>query len=512
MSYVGQALRLLLDQAGMQYGRNTENLIPVALVDPTANVNFHEGGAGKRGGTDDLITVTQVYPVRGIYQVKQKSGTNQLVYAKSDGKIYKTNDSTTLKTGMSTSNYFHFSMFNDQAFICDGATKPQFWDGSAGSTSDLTAYPTDWSGSDYPFMMIPHARGANARGWYIRADAVYASKNGDAKSCGDSDVKKIPVYTEGGITGAVDFGGTLFVFSKTKTYIIDDTDTDVANWGYYEAPWTGGVAHWRLICPAGNNVYLMTEEGIIYSIQAVNTYKDFEQVNLTRPAHIDRYFQDKVDLANINEFHSVYDPTLRCVNWFVDVGGSHVNTNLKYFIDRDPQIAWIPHNNLSYSSGLDASASCLYRISAGVYKIYTGDFSGQLWKHEQTTKTDNGNAYQFDIKLKPHDMDNPIMYKHFRDFRIRAKSSGNFTMTVKIWVDGVRKEDKSITISGTGALFGSAIFGTSVFAASGFATTTIPLGYYGYQIEIEVINSTASEDMFVNEIFVSFKNLGSRPA
>lgn len=509
MGYVGNTAEFILEEAGFTYKRDDKLTFPTALVDGSQNINFHEGGVGKRGGTEKVLDTVTVTAGRGIYDFRLQNGNRYKVFSTAQGIVYHTNYSNTIATGMSTSNYFNFSTFNNELYICDGGSNPKYWTGGGSATNVTPA--TSWSGANgYPFQMVPHSRGANARQWAITRDSVWASKNNDGHDFSDAEVKQIPVYTESGLVGGWDFGGTLFVFSKTKAYLIDDTDADPDNWGYKEAIWEGGVSHWRLIAKAGNQLYLFSDEGLVYTISGVQATGDYNAASITRPAFIDRWIREKVIRANVENFHVSYDRTLRCLNYFLQVGGSTNNTNLKYFIDRPPELAWVPHNNTDYNSGFKAAASCEVLESTGTYKIYTQDYVGQIWKHEQSTTADDDNDYSSNVKFRPFDFGNPQMYKHFRSGSIRVKAESNFALTIRVYVDGARREDIDLDISGTGARFDEAVFNTSVFSSDQLTTISFDLGYYGFEIQFEILNDVANEDFFMSEFLVNFKNCGIR--
>ena len=513
MGYVGNIYQFPFNSAGFQFNRNTDLLTETALVDGTKNINLHEGGISKRGGSTKFLTsaMAGAPAITGLYDYRKQNGNSYRMWATEEGKVYHTLEVNLLKSGMSLSNRFHFSTFSDEVYISDGASIPQTWDGSNPSTSNITGIPTDWGSSPYyPFQIIPHSRGANARQWAIRSDAVFASANGDGKDFSDANVKKIPVYSDSGLVGGIDFNGILFVFSKTKAYIIDDTSSDTADWGYKEAIWEGGVAHWRLITKAGNNIYLMMDDGLIYSIAAVQSSGDYEQSAINKPAHIDRWLREKVSLNNIENFHACYDRKLRAIKYFVQVTGSNTNTGLTYFIDRSPEIAWVIHDNTENSSGYNASISAEVRTTTGNYVVSTGDFSGEIWNLEQSTKADNSLAYESSVKTRKINMGASRMWKHFRSMGLKVSSQSNSTLTVRIWVDGVRKTDKTIDVSGSGAAFDEAVLDTSVFAEDSIVPYTVDLGYYGFDIQFEIVNDTEAEDYFLSEMLIDFKNIGIR--
>lgn len=512
MGYVGNIAQFIMDEAGFTFKRDDKLTFPTALVDGSKNINFFEGGISKRGGTTKTIASPNSTIGRGLYNFRLRNGNSFIVFGTAEGKIYHTNYSNVIATGTATSNYYNFCTFNNECYVADGSTVPKYWTGGGVFTAVTPA--TSWA-AEQPFQLVPHSRGANARLWAVTTDSIWASKNNDGHDFSDAEVKQIPIYTEGGLVGAIDFGGQLIAYSKTKAYLVDDTDIDPDNWGYSESIWEGGGSHNRLVVQAGNNVYVWTDEGLVYTIQGIQGTGDYAASSVTRPAFVDRWIREKVTRANVYNFNASYDRTLRCINYFVQVAGSTNNTCLKYFIDRSPETAWIIEDNTSYNSGFNAAASCEVFVSSGVYKIYTQDYSGQIWAHEQTTNTDDSNAYLSRIKFKPFDFGNLQMYKHFKSGAIRCSSQSNFGLTIHVYVDGQRKNDIVLDVSGTGAVFDdpAATFDTAVFAdGSQLVSVPFSLNYYGFQIQFEIENEVAGQDFFISEMLINFKNQGVRTA
>jgi hypothetical protein len=512
MAYKGQTFRLPFDLAGFQFNRNADKFTPTALVDGTRNVNFHEGGIGKRGGTSRLFStaIAGLPTIHSLFDFRKLNQTQFLVFGTNQGKLYHTNESNVLKTGMSTSNPFSFAVMNDELYIADGGTAPKYWNGSNPTTTDvLTA--TSWAGaSGFPFQVLFHSRGANARMWAVTRDSVWASKNNDGHDFSDAQVKQIRVYSEGGLVGAFDFNGTLFAFSKTETFIIDDTSSDTNNWGYQKAIWEGGAATWRLMAKAGNNLYVMTEEGLIYTLKGIQATGDYELVAVNKPAFIDRYIRDQVSVSNMLNFHCTFDRTRRCIEYFMQSGGSANNLCLAFFIDRPPEIAWIIHDNNGGDSAFKAAGSTEVRVSTGQYRVYTGDYAGQIWKTEQTSRDDGGSPYDSGIKTRALDMGNPRMWKHFGQGRLKTRAQGNYDLTVRVWIDGVRKDDIPLALVGSGATFDNGFFDSSVFADDQVIPVQFDVNDYGYDCQFEVLNNETGEDFFLSELLLDFMELGGR--
>src|SRR3954469_22065356 len=109
MGFRSDILHVTMNEAAFNYDRNFELLPDNALVDMSVNFNLHELGLGKRGGSSIFQAQTVNSRVMGGYDFRQSTGAQNMVYAKKNGSLYANNDSNVIKTGMSTSNFFHFS-------------------------------------------------------------------------------------------------------------------------------------------------------------------------------------------------------------------------------------------------------------------------------------------------------------------------------------------------------------------------------------------------------------------
>jgi hypothetical protein len=515
MGYRGKTYDIPCNRGGLSHNQNTDLIPPEMVVSPSRNINLHEGGRRKRGGTAKVngTAVSGSPRIMGGFDFQLPTSSFQVFMGK-DGKLYK-NSTTTIKTGMSTANKASFAVFGNELYVCDGDTTPQTWDGAAAGTSDITTPAADWTGSEQPFQVISHGRGASRRTWFLYASAAYYSSLGNGKvvSGGTSGKISIDVPDAFGLVGGVEFQNRLFLFSRDKTFLITDDDPSVATWGYEQAGWFGGVAHWRLIVKTPNDLVLMMEDGEIYSISAVQSYGDYKRASIARPAFIDNYIRENIDLSYIDDFHACYDQKMRAIKFFmVRVGQTVVDTALVYFIDRPPEEAWAIHDNQNTASGYKASCSFMVRASTGNYVMYTGDYSGFVWKLEQTTRSDDGNAYYGGFKTPNLPFDNPRVKKHYRRAYVIAKTQGNYNLSVNVWIDGSPViSGGTISLSGTGGVLDTDVLDSFVLGGTEFLDRYFELGYYGKRIQFEFYNSGAGQDFFVSQILIDHKVIGALP-
>ena len=523
MGYIGKTFNIECAKGGLTGNDNIDMIEPQSMLSPSRNLNLNRNGRERRGGTAHVnaAAFTDTPQVMGVYDFTLIDSTQFIISALKDGKVYK-DDTNTIKTGMSTTTFYSFETFEDELFICDGKTKPQTWNGVAGATSDITSVPTDWTGTNYPQQLIKHGRGVSERLWGVglpsNPNIVYASANGDGNDFSDTNVVTINIETGDGfgVIGGIEFGDRLLCFGKNKTYVVDDSDTDSSLWGYDAAQWEGGAANFRLIIKTPTDLVCMQEDGEIYSVTAAQKYGDYKAASLTRASFMHEWIKSNIRLGYANLFHGVYDKTLRAIKIFcVRNGQTEVNTALTYFIDRPPQEAWMIHDNQDNASGYDASVAAEIRVGTGSYKIYTGDYSGEIWKLEEENVNDNDKAYYSGFKTPNMHMDDTRGDKNLKRGWILTKPEGDHSVYINWWVDGVAQTQKSVSLDGAGGLLDSFILGEDasedVLGGNGIIENSFDLNVNGKRIQLEVYNSSTDEDFFISQLAIDYKPLGKQP-
>lgn len=523
MGYSGEQFRMPLNDTGFRDDRNTQLLPPTALLPPSANLNYHENGLSKRGGTAIQVP-GQGNIGQGIFQFFIPGQATNTLFA-ANGVLYANNYSTVLQSGMSTSNPFSFVQTSSYVFVADGASNPIYWSGSGGVSNVTPA--TSWTGN-MPFQFVKHTRagsGSGDRMWAVTPQGLwYSSLTAGPTNFVVDDAGFIPVDSIGGLTGAYDLGGQLFAFSRTQTFLIEDIDPSISNWGYQNAIWDGGVASFRLIVKANNNLYFMTEDGLIYDIIGVLTTGGYNAIPLDRPAFVDVFIRDNVNLGNVQNFSACYDRKLRCIKWFMQQGGSGNNIALCYFIDKSPTSAWIVHNNTNYASGYNAAASGEVRVSAGNYQIWTIDYTGNIWGLEETSRDDNGNPYPVIVNTKAQDLGSTGQNfqtgtqgfvrnnKHWMAINLRGDFTGTSTFAVYPTIEGVAQQNQTFTVASNAAEFNTAFFNTAVFATDLLTTAPVTLGMFGRDLQLQLIENEVGVDYMLAEIIYFVKPLGIKIA
>ena len=525
MGYRGKSIAIAANRGGYYNSPNLDLVAQEMMVGSTKNINLHEDAREKRGGTSQIESGYGGSQIMGGFDFTMNDGTQFNMVGTTDGKIWK-DSSTSLHTFATTGQYVSFEVMNNVLYICNGANIPQVWDGSAGTTSDITLTPTDWTGSNFPSHMVIHGKGESERLWAIGAkpNIIYASELNDGTSeadFSDANVTTIQIETSDGfgIVAGIEFGDKLICFSKRRAYIVDDTNTDDTKWGYQSAQWNGGVGHHRLLVRTPNDLFAMMEDGEVYSVTTAEQFGDYKEASISRPAFMDKWLRENARFTDIEKFHATYDPELRLIKWFiVRAGQTQVDTALVFYLDRavrySPTEAWMIHDNQSNASGYSASASWNYRLDPPEDHrdyIYTGGYDGVVWDLEEVNRNDNNTAYTGAIKTPHMPFGDARLTKKFRRGWISTTAQGSYNLTVNKWVDGVQLTSSTISLAGVGAILDSFILDTDVLGGGELLSKDFDIGAVGKRLQLEFTNSGTDENFLISQIMVDVKPLGNRP-
>jgi hypothetical protein len=544
MSYSGSSIQIPVT-GGMNLSYNIE-AIPSGSLACSQNINIHNGGYEPRGGTAkyNSTVITNNPRVMGGFHYLVGATNEIVVYTARGGAnkdiLYTVGatgvDKTLYTTSTGITKIPSFVLYSYKLYMTNGYDTVQVYSGGL-TTAALAAPHGDWSASDQPIQFIKHGAGNSERLWAVGTTGtpgfIYYSTDNDGSSEASftgtgSGRFYIDTGDKFGLVGACEYQDRLMVFGKNTTYVIDDSDATIANWGYSQAGWKGGASNHRLIIVTPNDVLAMMDDGDIYSVTAVQSYGDYKAASIARPAGIDTWIRDNIDLTYISSFHAIYDPNLKAVKWFmVRKDQTHVDTCLVYYIDRPPDKAWTLHNNTTSNiNGYNASCSFNFKGADNKDNIYTGDWGGTgkgwVWKTEQTAYSDNSTAYE--VKLRTPRMSlggdqDPTavrINKKFKELRLIDQNFlGTTGFLVKYYIDGVlHGMSYSFSEPAHGFLLGTSVLDVDSLSSdkSEFYEYTVPIGDVGKRIEIEISNNnTAGNYFFIASMLLDYKLLTMRP-
>lgn len=513
--YQGETKGIDCSKGGFCHDPNIDAIPPSMMIEPSRNINIHENGWGKRGGTSKVngTAITGSPKIQGIYDFTLQSGVQFIMLATNNGKLYK-NATTTIKEGLTANAIPHMMSYDNELYFCNGVDTPQTWDGSAVATSDITNPSADWTGTNRPKQLIKHTKGNSERIWALgfKDGSVYASASGNGKEF-VTNALKIVIDTGDayGIVGGVEFQNKLLVFGKKQAYFIDDSDATPANWSYYKASWEGGATNHRCIIKTPNDILIMEENGNIYSIIAVQETGDYAAASISKPAFMDRWIREFVKVSDIANFHAVHDSVRRCVLFFMTMNDSSTpDIALPFYYDRPPVAAWGAPMTSAVACGYKALSACEVKVSAGVYNVYTGDASGFYWRLETGNANDDSMAFNGVIRTPYWGLDASFANKNFWRGGVVTQTKGSFYLQVKTFVDEIELTEQTIGLGGIGGYLESFILDTDVLAAGELVDTSFQIGTYGKRIQHEIYNNQVNESFFISQLMEHYRMRGIR--
>lgn len=542
MGYRGTTIPIPVT-GGFNATYNVEALPPGSLA-ISKNINIHNGGYEPRGGTAKFNSsvITSNPRVMGGFHYNVGSTSEILAYTATGSTnkdiIYTVKATGVDKTVYTATNaitkYPSFVSYNYKTYIANGYDTVQVYAGGA-TSSNLAAPHGDWGANDQPIQLIKHGAGNSERLWALAPTGtngfIYYSQDNDGSSDASftaSGSGKIYIDTgdKFGIVGGIEYQDRLMIFGKNNTYVIDDVSADVTDWGYAQAGWFGGAAHFRVAVATPNDVFCMTDDGEIYSVTAAQNYGDYKSASITRPAGIHAWIRDNVDMTYVNDFHAIYDYQLKAIKWFVVRTGntSHqVDTCLVFYTDRPVEQAWTVHDNTTTNiNGYNASCSFYLKDADNKVKVYTGDWGGTgkgtIWKTEQAAYNDGDTAYEAKVRTPrlaiggDTGANDPRTTKRFQSLRIIDQNFLNATsFSVIIYIDGVQHATTySYSEPTHGFVLGTSILGIGVLSDSKteYKEYVADIGNFGKRIEIEISNNnTANVYFFIASMLLDYRPL-----
>lgn len=497
MSYRGTTLSISMADSGLNFSRNKDGIPASSLVYPSKNINIHEGGVGKRGGTEIVETMAAAPRVLSIYDFALTAANHIIVRTTSAGGIYK-DLTTSIGTGLSATEPCFFEVMNKKLYIANFGIAPKIWAGT-GSVSNLTNLSADWTGTNYPLAFLLHGTGNSERLWALLPTGAYYS----ADNAGTSDANfstgggQIPISTDDGIglTAFVEFNDKIIYFGKKKAFFIDDEDADDTKWGWRGSNYDGGVSHQRLIIKTPNDLVAMMDDGEIYSVLKAQSGIGYVNASLTRPSFMHNYIKDYIDLAEINRFHAVYDPSLRAIKFFVITNAGETQC-LVYFIDKTSDKAWSIHDGTDNTLSGYRNIYCSALVNGDT--VYTGDSAGNIWSLESSVPSDNGNAFYAYITLPENACGNARVQKSFDTGRISAMTRGAVAadLTINAYIDGETTPSFTVSVN-------------LGFSEPNLVDKEFALGTTGNRIGLQITHNSATQSFFISNLMVDFMNLGA---
>lgn len=394
----------------------------------------------------------------------------------------------------------------DEVIIAaNGVDAPIKWTGS-GDATDLATPPGNFN---YPTV---HKN----KLWVAVDDIVYFSDIRDGETWDTADDLFRLINKGEKITGMVSYSDRLVVFQETAIHLVYGSenrdlyvDTVVKDDGCLSGATIKEVESKRY----GNILVFMSSKGILKGFNGSKNLIDigepirplFEQMNRDR-------FENSVG--------EKYDELGQY--WLSLTYGSGSQNNQiiiydykhDYFSDENGR----PLSSMLYHTGISANAMANWTESS-VKKLITCDYNGFALKQNDGDLDEEVSSISSLWQTKKLDFGSPTNIKLITDLSVVTTQTTTTNMSLSIITDK-NSGEASLSIPVSGGLWGYMLWGTGLWSAPSTKYTRAELtnsdpdsedAIAGRYIQCQIIHSTASEDMRVNELIIGATDLGYQP-
>jgi hypothetical protein len=269
-----------------------------------------------------------------------------------------------------------------------------------------------------------------------------------------------------------------------------------------------GCAGHRSFVPVDFDDLLFISQRGVHSIAATDSYGDFTSAYLTKK--IQPTFNDWTPGA-LYKTAPVYIPNLNSVAF--NVTGAAQSAPSEFWFYNVQQQEWYKWPDWS------PTAACARVSSTSNRKLLFADNDGKLYQDQNGDYTDADGAggtvgYRYKIRTGSIYVDgNPQTIKGYKNISFLFRAAGRYSFTVKVWVDNIEQQTRTIAQTVAGDALGTAfILGTSVLGAStAFAPYTVPIEGYGRSIRFEIENANQDEQVEIYGYIIEYEGADIAP-
>jgi len=516
MSYNGFKDTLYMGEGGLDLSRNKTAIARNKLIF-SENIEIIEGMTGKEGGSTNanssaisgspsVIAGIDYYPT---------AGTQRLVIATSDGKLYKDDGTftfgTTLKSGLGTSKVTQFveggaeATGNSKHLFCFNGNDPvQVLTADGITTANIATPPADWTGTAQPVAGCLH----NLRLWGIRSHFLYGSTTTNHEDFTGAGSQLFPVWPGEGeeLYGIVSVFGRLFLFKKqTGIYYLDDTDFDSANWVVRKLTGAIGIASPTAIAYTKQEALFVSDEGGVHLLSAVQDFGDVKASDLTAFLNIEKITKEEMNRNRMQYITCAY---------YEDKKQAWIGYTSKTGTTND-RILKLDFSNLTnIKATITTKDSCesifIRKNSSGLRKPLLGTSTGFVRTTDDSNRAVNSSAYigRFQTPFLTFENVSPELKtqaKLFDFLEIEAAPVGNHAIAVDVFIDGNYFQTLFFNMGAQGGALDSFILDTDRVDGTGITNKKKRLFGSGRSISYSVYNSGLNQDFQIASLTTYFR-------
>lgn len=384
---------------------------------------------------------------------------------------------------------------------------------STGSKNLTWTIPSDWATGD-------GSEPGNNNKYSIRvlaatapSTAVQITSMSVINTTASSQTATFPIFPgEGeGLIGAAVYRGLLFLFKRpTGVYILDGLDPVVANWTVAKYSAAFGIASPHSVLQILGDLVAANSFGSYTSLQASNTFGDFEAGDLLSNNQVENYIRGQFSSSGLPYVHSLYYPEKKLALF----SGQSSTTDLRdrmLAIDvakQTPRISIVTKDN--------PNCLALRKDSLSILRPIYGTATGFVYLTDQANYSIAGSPYTGEFQTSYTDFsfaDATLAGKNkiFDFLTVNYIPVDNTTFYCDIYVDGQYRQTLSFTQNyGTG--LDAFTLGISMLAGDpvGKLQRKRLLSCTGNKISFRFYSSTAYSGFKIERIVVNFKGSGEQ--
>jgi len=469
MSYKKQIFAIRYGSGGL-HTDDPQGLIPPHKLTRAINVNLENGRIKKEGGSIRWNAEAQLPTgVKQFIDWHPDGITQRLIVVGEDGKVYRFKDAynfsevTAVGGAPETLNISGTVMIvkggqeesgnNRKLFIFTGNNPIQVISGDGTTRTDISNGATDWSGNNQPTFGIIHRNRLWAFGNDNDPHRAYASGTTDQEDFTSSPLQFsiYPGVSERLITGIVYKKRLFFMKNPLGAFILDDTSITVANWTISQTHKSFGAASPKSIVPVLDDVLVANSFGSITSVKAAERTDDIVTGDIFSSMRVQDFLDNEINKLGLLTREAIYYADQRVVFITYQSAGNFVVDRICRidFNRPEPIITWTDKdlpNCLEFIEDIQRVKKPAYGATDGyIYLMDRKDFNvgGSGYRAEFWTPIlDFGTA----------NMVTSEQNKNFNHLELIYEPTGEFNLTVDIYIDLILSETVTFDLSGNSEL------------------------------------------------------------
>jgi len=502
-------------------GSKNMSQVPITSLISAENISYANGTIEKEGGATkyNSTTVSGSPSILGGHDWNHDGGTQRMVIFGDNGRLLKDTGggdfTVTLATGLTTTDVIpvfveggkEVAANNRKLFTYTGANAIQSLSADGATTASVASgFTTDWSGSNNPTFGVMHENilwgGGNAND----PNRMYYSTATDHE-VGDGSIAVYPGDDEK-LVGGVSYKGGLICFKYPRgIYLIDTSDSTVANWRVKLLNDEIGVAGVRAYARVENDVLFMDSSGDIRLLSSTDEFGDIGTESLSDKQDMGPWIRENVDMAQSDQFIMTYYPTKREAHLACTEIGSTTN-NLRIVMDFN-----VPGTVKFRTSKRDTPVSMWTRQVSRVPQLVHGTSSGFVYTMDTSAFTKDSAGYAAEFQTPHTDLSyiDPKLStkrKNMKFLELVTEPLGNWDLSVDVYLDGEFSQTVDFNMGSAGAILGSFALDTDRLGGNSINNRKRRIVGSGRRVSFVARNSGDGQGFSAARLFLHY-NIGN---